>query len=482
MSEQDQGGSTAMSLDEFLGHSSRGGGGDTNFLRWTKKQPPAVNTWLHTRAPIVALWQHNWPRIVTRKDQQTGQERLEVWGGTWNCWEAEAILKRQYFREKDTGLRKAPPQVCPHCMLEELLRQLVDSRRLSWVAPIFRFDVGDPQTARVLHAGGLYNAYGKKDITQGEIEELNQARIYRTESWKENAMAKCNYVFRLVDNDDPAGGIQVTTETTGLGDKVKGAIRDRMTSMGSEAGNPMRSPYCIRWEHHPNEQQFDQKYRAVPMDRVQLTEQVRQLIVDDSPPDISHLTRPGNVATLRSVMEQRYCGPQGMIDWDAVFGPAEAAVQAAAPEESTSFDYGANANQPAGAPNQAQGAAPAQGGYPSGQAQGAPQGAASQPGGGGSPMTAAVQGAAAPSDEIVECDKCHKDMAATDDVCPHCGWNYAEPAPPQRRTRSQAAEQPQGQQRQAQSAQPAQQGQGAGQDPGNAGWGIDPQGEGDLPF
>jgi len=48
---------SGMNLDEFLGHTSTTRGG-SKFLNWRKREPPQIDTWLHTKSSIVALWRH----------------------------------------------------------------------------------------------------------------------------------------------------------------------------------------------------------------------------------------------------------------------------------------------------------------------------------------------------------------------------------------------------------------------------------------
>lgn len=428
-----------MTLDDFLGHKPNEGGSDNVFLRWNKRNPPQVDVWLHTGAPIMSLWQHGWQRIVDRTDKESGQTRQEIWGDKFNCWEPEAVLKRQYFRDKQTGLRKTPPTICPHCLVLEMIRQAVDAGRLSWVAPLFVFEAG--QNSQVLHAGGLYNAYKKNDLSQEELAELRAANIYRKEAWKENGMARCSYVFRVVDNDAPQDGIQISTEGTGLGDKVKAAIHARMTARGREEGNPLLSPCAIRWEHHPNAEKIDDRYRAIMMDRIMLTEDIRKLIVDEPPPDVSRLVAPGNPTKLRASMEGHYVGPEGLIDWDAAFSRAEKvfaeqeveAEEDGEAEDPTSFDYGANVEEPA------QGARVPEVREPAKAA------VKAQPATASKPQQAEPAGIEVPEgDELVSCDVCGKPMLMSQTTCPSCGKVYEEeepepaPPPPPKRSRSAA--------------------------------------------
>ena len=332
----------AMSLDEFLNHKTNDSS-DTTFLRWNKRQPPIVDIWLHTAAKIVGVWRHNWPRVVERTDRDTDEKSLVVWGSNWNCWEPESVLKSQYFRDSETGERRTPPTICPVCLLIERIRRAVLENELDWTTPIFQFDATDSKESRALHAGGIYNAYGRKELTREEIADLKAHRIYRTEAWRENMTAKCSYVLRVVDNDNPGAGIQVSIEGSGLGDKLKAAIKARQKALGVEAGNPQRTPYCIQFEYLPNETRFDNKYNVIPMDRIALTPAVRALIIDEQPPDISHLTKPGNPKKLRAEMESHWCGPDGLIDWDEIFGSVEAAYSEQANEDSSAdFPFGAN--------------------------------------------------------------------------------------------------------------------------------------------
>jgi len=406
-------GGGAMTLDEFLNHQPSDRGGGASYFKWIKRNPPVAHVWLHTGARILSLWQHGWPRIVDRTDKESGEKVLDVWGGSWNCWEPEAVLRRQYHRDRETGERRAPPSVCPMCLLIERVRTAIDQGQVSWTDPVFRFDVGSSND-RVLHAGGLYNAFGKNDLTQDEIAQLRDARIYRKEAWKENAMAKCAYVFTIVDNDAPGEGVRVALENSGLGDKVKAAIRDQMTRLGTDAGNPIRSPYCIRWEHHPNEERFDQKYRAIAMDKIPLTAEIKSLICDSPALDTTRVTMPGNVAQLRSVMEQRWCGPDGLVDWDEIFSAAESLEKTRnGGGDATSFDYGANVaasapRAPAPTPQAAKESAVKAGIY---------IGIPKMP----------DQPPASSDDELVACDDCGQPMNANDSACPRCGRVYDEP-------------------------------------------------------
>ena len=68
----------------------------------------------------------------------------------------------------------------------------------------------DPQKASTVHVGGIFNAFGRKDLSDEEKKELRAASISPKFAWKENAQAKCSYMFCVVDNDHVSDGVQVT--------------------------------------------------------------------------------------------------------------------------------------------------------------------------------------------------------------------------------------------------------------------------------
>lgn len=430
---------SGMSLDEFLGHksSSRDGG---KILNWKKRKPPVITTWLHTGAPIIALWRHGWPRIV--EIERDGVKQREVWGGNFNCHEHEDVLRRQYKRGP-RGERLDPPKSCPMCLLIEYLHTEVDEGRLSWVEPVFKFEADDDRETQVLTAGGLYNAFGG-ELSRDDIAELRRAGIRRDEAWKQNGMAKCSYVFSVVDHDEPSAGVQVCVETTGLGDAVKQVIRNQMDSLGETEGHPLRSPYAIRWEYHPDEKEFSKKYRALAMPKIAMTPEVHDLIVDSAAPNIASLIERGNVAALRAVMEAH-----ALIDlpFDRIFAAAEggtaqapAARRSPAPgrigvDEAARFREQAEGPVPTPVRNGAArpGSRPADPDEP--RTVNAPREEPARP--------ARTRAAAKPAGPkmpdypkgtvLIPCDSCGAQMADTDEECWKCGAKYeieGEVAPP----------------------------------------------------
>lgn len=375
----------SMGLDEFIGHTTSGGGRN-NYLKGWKKNG-YVECWLHKQASFVALWRHQLPVIRAFEDRDTKQITRKIWSQNWKCWEAEGVLTNQHKRDKKTGAREAPPSICPVCLLLEDVYQRVlsgrsisaraseagadkealkvewkERRALALTAAIFRFTIDDENATPeerevVLTAGGMLGLYRPDKLSDGEKAQLKKARIRMDEAWKESAMSKCSYVFTVVDNAHPEAGVQIAIEASLLGEKVKNVIVGERKRLGRDDGNPLKNPYPIRWEHHPKEKEAQKKYQAFALSTTggnarPYTDEIKALIEGDAP-NIENLKRNGNATTLRAQLEQ-YALVE--FDWDAIFSQAEKlqassasssedgdAGSAAPAGDDTRFDYGANA-------------------------------------------------------------------------------------------------------------------------------------------
>jgi hypothetical protein len=331
---------TDLSLEEFMNHD-RGGGASGRFLRgWRKLTPPQVDVWLHTKALFAPLWQHNIPQVRTIKDKDTQEEVRVIWSSSFNCLEGKEELEQVRWAYKGDF----HPKICPICRLIEHVRGEVNAGRLKMHQPIFRFDLGDGDESKVkiLRAAGMYNGFGVKNLPEKLKKENAAAGVKLTEAWKENAQAKCNYVFAVVDNAHPENGVQVAIETSLLGDKMKAVLRQEKERQGdSGPWNPLATPYAFRWKHHPSAPQFNDKYEALAMPGIKLSEDVRALIADEDPPDLARVKAPGKVRYLQEQLEQ-----YALIDlpWGHLFDAAVAQQGATETpdDDATDFNFGAN--------------------------------------------------------------------------------------------------------------------------------------------
>jgi hypothetical protein len=366
-----------------------------------------IDTWLHTKSGIVALWRHGWPRVV--EIERDGVKNTEVWSGNFNCWEPEDVLRRQHKRNED-GSRIIPPKVCPMCILIEHIRDEVRAGRIGWLDPVFAFKGEDEKTSITLTAAGMYNGFGG-ELSRQDVADMRRAGIQRTEAWKQNTMPKCSYVFSVLDNGAPEAGVMPAIETTALGDAVKRVIRDMIESLGETEGHPLRTPYAIRWMYQPEEAEFNKKYRALAMPRLAYTDEIRALIEESPAPDISNLIGRGDIATLRASMEEHALIK---LPFDRIFAAAEAEGggqrSAAAPKAPPSAPRAPEVHtEPAKAEpararrGSAAKAEPKKPDYP-------------------------------PGTVIIPCDRCGAEMADYDDTCWKCGAKYelddADVAPP----------------------------------------------------
>ncbi len=412
--------SKSLALDDFLGHETKTSGGGQFLRGWRKRDPARVDVFLHRKSNIVALWQHNIPRVYEKK-LEDGTIQRRVFGGSWNCLESEDVLKKQYRRERDTGERTVPPVICPVCRMMEHFRGLYRAQKIAFTEPLFKWVGDDPKETQLVSFGGMVNAYGSDKLEDAEKAAMARAKVIVKEAWKENLYSKCNYLFVVVDNDNPDDGVQIAVETTSLGDHVKECIRDQMTSLGEEDGNPIMKPYALRWEHNKNAAEFGKKYKAIAMPKIQLTEKVKQLINSD-PPEIDNIIKPGNITTLRASLEANYIG-KVKVDWDEIFGPAERAgygEHAASSDTDSSFadDDAPSPAVSAPAPAKPAQAAPAAESEPQ-SPPAAKTGRKKKEAPAPEPAPAAAEPEMGPP-----CDECGAPMVKGATVCDACGAEY----------------------------------------------------------
>lgn len=399
------------SIEEFLSHKSTEKSG--GFLgNWKKREPPKVKTVLHTKIMPVILYRHGGiPRVeVVEKD---GESKRVFWSGNWVCPEDEGVLKRMYHREDD-GARTVPPRTCGICKFTEAVRALVRAEEILWTDPVLRF-VADEETL-VLHAGGLWNAFGNKNLTDAHKAQMKKAGISPREAWKENIQPKLNYLFAVVDIDDDAAGVQIAIETSSLGDKVKTVIFDSIDDAKEanngvgDAGNPALNPFCIQWSYDDTQTEFDKKYKAQKLGSVKVSPKVLELVRGPKP-DVSRATQIFNPRTVRALLEKAIDPKVGaLLDFNAIFKTNEQLWD----EEHGDAEEG---DEPAASGERAPEV---------GRQEAKPK---------------AQEPAAEEADDEVECDECHKLMKLTDPKCPHCGHEYEveaeekKPEPPPETTK-----------------------------------------------
>ncbi len=429
---------TALGLKDFLNHDTRGGG-DAQFLKnWKKRPNKTLDLWLHTQAPIYSVYRHPWPRV--REIERDGRKSLEVWSGKFNSLEAEETLNNQYKRDPN-GARIFTPEACPMSLMLEAVYQAWLADEVAWTEPLFRFEGDDPNKNKTLHVAPMI---GVLDKVWDDLDDDERAAALALgvpspkDAWMQKMTAKCHYIFAIVDNDDTGNGIQITTETTLVGEKTRKVVNDAIVSDGEIKGDPTVTPYAIRWVHKPSEKAFGDKYDAIALRAVELRPEVRKLIVETDAPDLDHLVQPGDIQELRASMEAHYIGPEGLLDFDAIFSVAESRYGIEAEPKSERVPPVGADTQPDAVSEPAD-ADDVDEPEMSIEAQAAAAKAAGVAGPLSGPARYEVEGTkgegddtryfAADSCELFACDECEEIVRDDETKCVHCGHQYGEPEP-----------------------------------------------------
>lgn len=294
---------TGMGLDDFLSEGSKRGAWLED---WRKKGE--IDVWLHTKSRIYARYAHSFPFLESVEDKETRRIRKVLRWHKFGCLESIKVLESRFFRDKVTGEREVPPVVCPLCVFDELLR--ADERL--------------PDDAVIFAIPGAMDFKGKP--TPVSHVKGNMTGVWKTaESWKDKIDPRKTYLIAVVPEGQAGDGVQITEEASALGDALRAAIKHAMESKGAEAGNPALHPYAFRWRYHEKEVPA-RKYEVFPVEQIALAEEVRVLIVDEPPPDLSQFTKTGDPRVLRAYFDEALTpAAREVFDVDAIFAPALAA-------------------------------------------------------------------------------------------------------------------------------------------------------------
>jgi hypothetical protein len=368
-----------LGIDDFLNHGEKSRGAD--FADWRDKGK--LTFWIHPKSSIWAVWFHRW----YRPDSADGNPLTEFKSMRMNCIEHPSINRKQNYRY-DNDEREVPPVICPHCLLIEWMRSEIAHGRLDWTKPVFRF--GDGDDAITLHAGGLTGLFSKKDMTDSELRSLSRAKIRRDEAWKENTRSGENYIFTIIDHDDPASGAKIAMEKPTLGNQVKRCINDRRLDFerakkDPDLGNPLLHPYAFEWGYD-DKQAFDKKYSTRVLTQLEIDDDI-QAAMDAEPPSIDRLVSEPDWSAYRASLEKYALIDMPIADF---FKPLEA--RDGKPIDATADEADSEDEDEDDLPENW----------------------------GGKAKTAAPD----EDDHMVECDVCKKPMHEDLMVCPHCSAEY----------------------------------------------------------
>lgn len=334
------------SMGGFSKHRAGSGGGDY-LKKW--KEKGAIEVWLHVKELPLAMWRHQIPMIVILDDKNNrGQKIKHAWSKNFVCYEDEGVLEQQYFRTEQReplSPRKHPPKKCGVCKLIEWCYQQChryeysrdenaqlakDGKKpkpfagIKFTTPMFRFEGDDPKETQLIHIGGICKLFDK-DHNDAQKADMAEAKIRKSEAWKENMFAKCQYAMCVVNNDAPDDGVQIAVETSSLGDKVKEVLDDMIES---DKRDYERSPYAIKWKFNESETDLNKKYKALPMRETALTPRIKKLITGEAPTEaLNKMIERFNQQTVRAQLEAHCLLPKGTVPWDELFPTVEQSAQ-----------------------------------------------------------------------------------------------------------------------------------------------------------
>jgi len=396
-------------FDDFLNHSGPKMRGGSRLKSW--HDASKLDAWLHTKRLPVGVWRHSFPQVIIQEDKDTRKITKLIYSLPIVCHEDESVLKEMYERTP-SGERKVPPVRCPVCKLIEYVRSQVAAGTMSWIDELFRFEgASDPKHNTIIRAGGLYGAFGSRKLTDDEKKEMKSVGIYPQTAWKFNCMPKLSYVFPIVDNNNIAGGVQITTEPDLLKKKVVATIIKEKESNGAEEGDPTINPYCIRFVYREEAEDLKDKYDALRINKIQLTEEVKRLITSDAP-DLSQYLDPFNAATMRSRMEKHLT--DGVeLPFDTLFSGVQAKDEDEEDEDASESKEEEKEEKPAPKKTTVKKAAAAKAANENGAK---PEG----------PKKAGRRPVAPPEDMGDPCDACKAPMKKGQLECGKCGAKYAD--------------------------------------------------------
>jgi len=355
----------------------------------------SIDILLASRADLVELAVHSWPKVITKKEKDSNKEETDCFNSDFNCFEDIVVVEEQN-KFDDQGRRLAPPVICPHCRFLDWVRLQIEEGELSWTEKIFRYR--SDKNNVTLHAGGICGKFGGWDLTDDDKDELKEAGINLREAFKENAMGKSKFIYCFVDLGDLDKGLQVTMESKTLGNQLSALIDERKDEFG-EAGDPTLNPYPFRFRFEPEEKPQDMySVSYVPWADLEGTgfkekEQAIELAKGTKIPAVfEQLRKYPNVKQLRIQMESACLLKD--VPWDEIFAPVEARADdkgwvkddeeiARDDEETSSSEVESSKKSDGGA-------------------------------------------SAADGDETVDCGNCGKQVSFDASKCPHCGAEFDE--------------------------------------------------------
>lgn len=345
-------------LDDFLGSSSKTPRSGGSFLgNWKKNKDEdhgEIMIWFPRTFMPRSIWAHPIFNVI-----ETQESKLKVVPRLWGCHEAgiERMIKGEKVSSahlqkwrNDNGQAEHTPDICPECILTDVVARLVDEGKIGFTDVVFEW-VGDESTTQIL-AGGIYGHFRKKKgLTREQQVAMRKAGIRQDEAFKHDLRTNMKFFCVIADDANPDKGLLTAVESEGFGAKIKAAIlaerkkvaaQNRFTddmdprmlkSPLRDQWDPSINPYPFIWSYD-NTQDAQNKASVIAMRGTEMTDAIRELVMGDELPDVLSIEpalEPGNCYELRAELEA-HCKVD--LPWDEIFGPAEKAGLMKPPSES----------------------------------------------------------------------------------------------------------------------------------------------------
>jgi hypothetical protein len=397
--------SGGLGIASFLKHTSDSGGGKEWLRQWKKNSVGEVTIWLHTRAPIVPCYSHQFMIEDEYEDKDTRRMVPVLRYPRFVSPDAEIVHRNQYFRENDDTMQ-TPPDLDPFLLLREWLRFQADHIGLQ--DPVFKWNDEKNRKVIVWERGSLSGL-----VKTGKT------------NFNHSLNTKLEYIYVVVDNDNVATGPVLAREGKLVSQKIVEVIKQQQRQYGEVEGDPMQHPYAFQIiaEDTPSPMNSIKAYKH---EVAEFTDEVWAQISSEDYPDPLVYGSPseGDMEKIRDAFEK---AAQVELPLDEIFSE-DPEVRRALTRPASDRRSPARASKAAQArgqtpPPPTRPAAPA----PAGKPAPASAPAAAAPVASGGPQTRRKKvdkSAEPPPVEMIPCEDCNTPMLPTDTVCSKCGAQY----------------------------------------------------------
>lgn len=293
--------SDGVDLDDFL---NGGGGGRAKYLKDWKKEGSIV-VCLHcqpsSEKPKIAWRDFKHGFYVNDVRKENGEEVPYLRFTMFSSPDVAKVCDEQHFRDRETGRLRMPPLLDPFLLLREWLREEIEAQRMTTDQVIFEWTDPSKNNALIQWKAGEISRIVKRGQT----------------NWNHSLDAREEYQMVVVSVGDIAAGAQIVRLTAGLAKAIRKAIKNEIESNGRDAGNPLVTPWAMKWIYDKNAD-INERYNALRFNRQEITEELLEQIQS---PDFSEPRtgpRPGDKAKIRAAFED---AAKIDLPYDLLFSP-----------------------------------------------------------------------------------------------------------------------------------------------------------------